>query len=68
MRLPASKPTLPVQLVGYYLAIDGADQEIVASGPDQPVEYSIEDILAGRDREMEIALRLGGASDRAVAH
>ncbi len=68
VRLPASKLTLPVQLVGYYLAIDGADQGNRGVRPDQPVEYSIEDILAGRDREMEIALRLGGASDRAVAH
>jgi uncharacterized protein (TIGR03435 family) len=68
VRFPGSKLTLPVQLVGYYLAIDGTQQGTRGIRPDHPVEYSIEDVLAGRDREMEIALGLGAAADRAVAH
>jgi C-terminal processing protease CtpA/Prc len=58
VRLPNSKLTLPVQLVGYYLAIDGSAQGTRGVRPDQTVEYSIEDVLSHRDPEMEIALRL----------
>jgi uncharacterized protein (TIGR03435 family) len=58
MVLPSSKLILPVQLVGYYMAIEGATQGAHGIRPDQAVEYSIEDILAGRDRAMEMAMRL----------
>jgi C-terminal processing protease CtpA/Prc len=58
LALPHSKLILPVHLVGYYLAIGGATQAAHGIRPDYPVEYSIEDILAGRDRAMEVALRL----------
>ena len=68
VRLPNSKLTLPVQLVGYYMAIDGSAQGSRGIRPDHPVEYSIEDVLARRDREMEIALRLAAGVDRNVAH
>jgi hypothetical protein len=51
---------LPVQLVGYYLAIDGTDQGSHGIRPDYPVAYSIDDILVGRDRAMEVALRQAG--------
>jgi hypothetical protein len=68
VRLPNSKLTLPVQLVGYYMAIDGSAQGTRGIRPDHPVEYSIEDVLARRDREMEIALWLATIADRNVAH
>jgi uncharacterized protein (TIGR03435 family) len=58
--LPNSKLTLPVQLVGYYMAIDGAAQGARGILPDHPVEYSIADLLAGADKAMETALRLSG--------
>jgi uncharacterized protein (TIGR03435 family) len=58
LALPNSKLIMPVQLVGRYLAIDGATQGAHGIRPDYPVEYAIEDILAGRDRAMEVALRL----------
>jgi uncharacterized protein (TIGR03435 family) len=58
LRLPASKMNLPVQLVGYYMAIEGAGQGSHGIRPDHTVEYSIGDILAGHDLEMEMALRL----------
>lgn len=58
--LPNSKLILPVQLVGYYLAIEGDAQGAHGIRPDYPVEYSIDDVLAGRDRAMEMALRVAG--------
>ena len=60
--LPNSKLILPVQLVGYYLAIEGGALGAHGIRPDHHVEYSIDDILAGRDRAMEMALRLVGAA------
>jgi uncharacterized protein (TIGR03435 family) len=56
--LPNSKLILPVQLVGYYLAIEGDALGAHGIRPDHHVEYSIDDVLAGRDRAMEMALRL----------
>jgi uncharacterized protein (TIGR03435 family) len=58
LALPNSKLVMPVQLVGYYMAIDGAAQGAHGIRPGYPVEYSIEDILAGRDRAMEMALQV----------
>ena len=58
--LPNSRLILPVQLVGYYMAIDGTEQGSHGIRPDYPVAYSIADILAGRDRAMELALREAG--------
>ena len=58
--LPNSRLILPVQLVGYYMAIDGTEQGSHGIRPDYPVAYSIADILAGRDRAMELALRQAG--------
>ena len=56
--LPNSKLILPLPLVGYYMAIEGATQGTHGIRPDYPVSYTIEDILAARDRGMETALRL----------
>jgi len=59
--LPNSKLILPVQLVGYYLAIEGNAMRAHGIRPDHHIEYSINEILSGRDRAMEMALRLAGA-------
>jgi uncharacterized protein (TIGR03435 family) len=56
--LPNSKLILPLQLVGYYLAIEGNAHGAHGIQPDHQIDYSIDDILAGRDRAMEMALRL----------
>ena len=56
--LPNSRLILPVQLVGYYLAISGTAQGSHGIRPDYPVEYSIDDVLAGKDPAMDLALRL----------
>jgi uncharacterized protein (TIGR03435 family) len=59
--LPHSKLILPVQLVGYYMAIEGNAQGAHGIRPDYPVEGGVEDLLAGRDRAMETALRLSSS-------
>jgi hypothetical protein len=58
--LPNSKLVLPVQLVGYYMPIEGTAQGAHGIRPDHPVEYTIEDVVAGRDREMDVAMRVVG--------
>jgi hypothetical protein len=55
---PNSKIRLPVRLMTYYMAIDGAEHGARSIPPDYPVTYSIEELLAGKDKEMELALRL----------
>ena len=54
--LPNSKIVMPMQLTGYYMAIEGSEHGSRGIQPDIPVEYSIADILAGKDKEMEVAL------------
>jgi len=61
--LPNSRLILPVPLVGYYMAIDGTAQGSHGIRPDFPVAYSIDDILAGRDRAMELALHQAGETE-----
>jgi C-terminal processing protease CtpA/Prc len=56
--LPNSKLRLELPLVTYYLAVSGkphADHGIL---PDVSVRYSIEDLLAGRDKVLDVALKL----------
>ena len=62
--LPNSKLEVPLPLVGYYMAIDGKAHGRRGIEPDVKVTYSIADYLAGRDLEMDTALRLihGGAA------
>jgi hypothetical protein len=52
--------TLPVQLAAYYMAIEGKAHGAHGIEPDHAVADSIEDILAGRDRAMEVARGLLG--------
>ena len=54
--LPNSKIVMPMQLTGYYMAIEGSEHGSRGIQPDIPVEYSIADILAGKDKEVEVAL------------
>jgi len=60
--LPNSKLILPIPLVGYHLAIEGNAMGAHGIRPDYHVEYRIDDVLAGRDRAMEMALRLASES------
>jgi C-terminal processing protease CtpA/Prc len=56
--LPNSGVRVPLGMVTYYYA--AADYEYARRGmiPDYPVTYTIGDILAGRDKDMELALSL----------
>ena len=53
--LPNSKLELAVQLIGYYLAIDGNKHSSRGIQPDHHIAETIDDILTGKDRAMELA-------------
>jgi enterochelin esterase-like enzyme len=58
LTLPHTKLVVYVPLVAYYLAVNG--QEAAGHGvlPDHPVHYTIEELLAGEDKELTLALDL----------
>jgi hypothetical protein len=58
LTLPNSKIRVPLGMVTYYYA--AADYKNAGQGmiPDYPVTHTIKDLLAGRDRDMELALSL----------
>jgi hypothetical protein len=59
--LPHSKVRLPLGMITYYYAAadyEHADRSMI---PDYPVLHSIGDLLAGRDKDMELALALARA-------
>ena len=56
--LPHTKIVLVLPLVAYYLSVHGyahADQGVM---PEYPVQSTIQDLLAGKDNEMTLALSL----------
>ena len=59
--LPIPGLFYPCNSWAHYLAIEGDAMGTHGIRPDYHVEYSIDDILSGRDRAMEMALRLSGA-------
>jgi hypothetical protein len=61
LTLPNSKVRVPLGMVTYSYA--SADYQHAGRGmiPDYPVTHTIKDLLAGRDRDMELALRLARA-------
>jgi len=59
--LPNSKLVLPLRLTTYHLAVSGykrADRSVL---PDYPVRHIIADLLAGNDKDMDLALSLARA-------
>jgi C-terminal processing protease CtpA/Prc len=58
LTLPNSKVRVPLGMVTYYYA--AADYKHAGRGmiPDYPVTHTINDLLAGRDRDMELAVSL----------
>lgn len=57
--LPNTKLTVRVPLMTYYMAVTGykgASQHGVV--PDYPVSHKIDDLIAGRDADLELALKL----------
>ena len=61
LTLPNSKLVLALQLTTYYLAVSGYKYPDRGVIPDYPVKHTISDLLAGKDKEMELALSLARA-------
>jgi hypothetical protein len=58
LTLPHSKIRVLIPLVGYHLAIPPGQPANHGITPDVPVHPTIDDLLAGKDKEMEKALQL----------
>jgi C-terminal processing protease CtpA/Prc len=60
--LPNTKLQAYVPLMGYYMAV--RDYKLASHGvvPDHQVSYTIEELLAGKDKELELALDLARKS------
>jgi hypothetical protein len=56
LTLPNTKIIVYVPLVTYYLAVSGNPDAAHGVRPDYPVRYTIEELLEGRDKELELAL------------
>jgi hypothetical protein len=58
--LPNTKMGLFIPLVSGYMAVGGTHEHDALRGiiPDFPVKRTIEDLLSGKDRDMELALEL----------
>ena len=66
--LPNSRLMLPLRLTTYYLAVNGykhADRSVI---PDYPVSHTIADLLARKDKDMDLALSIarGQIADRKI--
>ena len=58
LTLPATKLVLRIPLVGYYVDVSGNYPARRGVLPDHVVRYSIEEMIAGTDKELELALSL----------
>ncbi len=58
--LPNTKMLIYIPIVSYYLSVEGGHQHDAGRGviPDFPVERTITDMVAGTDRDLELALEL----------
>jgi C-terminal processing protease CtpA/Prc len=56
--LPHTKVRLSVPLMTYHMAVKGYKDAARGIRPDYPVEYTIEELLEGKDKEMAVALEL----------
>jgi C-terminal processing protease CtpA/Prc len=58
LTLPNTKLVVYVPLVAYYMAVSGYQARAHGVVPDLPIRYSIEELLAGTDKELAVALEL----------
>lgn len=56
--LPNTKLIVYVPLVTYYMAVSGYKAAAHGILPDHPIRYTIEELLAGKDKERALALEL----------
>jgi hypothetical protein len=61
LTLPATKLRLTVPLVEFDLAVTDGTPGAHGVKPDHEVTYTVEDLVAGTDKDMAVALRLAGA-------
>jgi len=62
--LPNTKVLVRVPLVTYYMAVSGYKDANRGIIPDHAVRYSIEELLAGTDKELAVALDLARKQGR----
>jgi C-terminal processing protease CtpA/Prc len=58
LTVPNTKLIIYVPLVSYYLAVSGYPQAAHGVLPDYSIRYSIEELLAGTDKELALALEM----------
>ena len=58
VKLPNTQVGVVVPIVTYYMAVSGYKAASRGIVPDYPVEHTIEDLIAGKDRDLELALQL----------
>jgi hypothetical protein len=62
LTLPNTKLGIYLPLVGYYVAVSGNHDAARGVIPDFPVQHTIADLVAGVDRDFELALELARGS------
>ena len=62
LTLPHSKVQVGVPLMTYYMAVSGYQAKAHGVLPDYPVEYTIEELLEGKDKELALAFELARKS------
>lgn len=58
VKLPNTQLGVVVPVVTYYMAVSGYKAASRGIVPDYPIEHSIEDLIAGKDPDIELALKL----------
>ena len=58
LTLPNTKLIVYVPLVTYFVAVGGYKAAAHGVLPDHPIRYTIEELLAGTDKELALALEL----------
>jgi hypothetical protein len=56
--LPNSKILVGVPLMTYYLTVGKNHDPARGVVPDRPIDYTIDELLAGKDKELDLALKL----------
>jgi hypothetical protein len=62
LTLPHTNVQVGVPLMTYYMAVSGYPARAHGVLPDRPVEYTIEEMLAGEDKELALAFELARKS------
>ncbi len=67
LTLPHTKVQVGVPLMTYYMAISGYQAKAHGVLPDYPVEYTIQELLKGEDKELALAFELARKSIQSQA-